>query len=193
MQSVSKTSNNNRRKQWHHHTSHQLPSPEHKGSSLQTTWEKDRKYSAAVPQIKRTKSPTRCCRICTKIKKSVKSCGFPPSRYVTWNITPKEYYSFQSVPCEMFIQVWRSFRNSMLVANPPPFPQKKTTINKLSYSQNITSTSHYFSTFTAGIEAIIIAGYQLLYPLIIEDCCPCAQSVFHRWFQLFAIQEVLQC
>jgi len=58
-----------------------------------------------------------------------------------------------------------------MLAAAAPLPKKDSTINKLSYSQNVTSTLHYFSTFTAGIEALIIMGYQLLYP-------PCAFSQF---------------
>lgn len=67
--------------------SHQLPSPEHKELHPRILpadylGKGGKIFCSTVPHIRGAKTPTRCSRICTKIKKSVKPCGFPPPRYV---------------------------------------------------------------------------------------------------------------
>jgi len=57
------------------------------------------------------------------------------------------------------------------------WPEKKktaSTVIKLSYNQKITL---FFYIFAAGIEALIIVGHQLLYPLVKKGCHLC---VFHH-------------
>jgi hypothetical protein len=77
----------NRRKQGHHHTivTNFLLQDTKKLHPRILTAEYFGKggkiFCSTLPHIKGTKIPTRCCKICTKIKKSVKPYGFPPPRY----------------------------------------------------------------------------------------------------------------
>ena len=82
----------------------------------------------------------------------------------------------------MFIKVERSLRKYLPARKKEDEEEEEdSNINKLSNFQNVTSTLHYFSTFTVGIEALIRARHELLYPLITQGHRLCVQPVFHHW------------
>jgi hypothetical protein len=81
----------------------------------------------------------------------------------------------------MFIKVERSLRKYLPARKKEDEEEEEdSNINKLSNFQNVTSTLHYFSTFTVGIEALIRARHELLYPLITQGHRLCVQPVFHH-------------
>jgi len=175
--------------------SQQLPSPEHKELHPRILPADDmgkggKIFCSTVPHIKGTKTPTRYCRICTKIMKSVKPCGFPPPRYVWHEIShtkKKKYYNFQSVPCEMFIQVRRSSESQCRLRPHPP--KKDSTINKLSYSRNVTSTLHYFfyihcrnwGTYHSRVPTFVSPHHRRLPPVCSASFPMLISTPCHPW------------
>ena len=113
---------------------------------------------------------------------------FPSTQVcATWNITPKIYYNFQSVPCEMVIHVRRLFRKSMPVATPPPQKKKDSTINKLSYSQNVNSTLFFYihcqswGTYHSGVPTFVSPHHRRLPPVCSASFPPLISTPCHLW------------